>query len=192
MRLAADSRCRPLPFVLTPGQSGDAPAFERVMAGIRVPRPLGRPRTTPDAVPADKAYASRAIRSHLRRQGIRAVIPQPADQAANRMRLGNRGGRPPAFDRAASGSETPPSAASASREVARGGGEPEAAGPAPAAVPPNRWWGDSARPRGAGWRAWIFASSPSPSRGPVTTRCSRWPRPPRTWASTPSSGRTTI
>ncbi len=50
---------------------------------------------------ADKAYSSRAIRTHLRRRGIRAVIPQPADQAANHKRLGNRGGRPPAFDRAA-------------------------------------------------------------------------------------------
>ncbi len=50
---------------------------------------------------ADKAYSSRAIRSHLRRRGIRAVIPQPADQAANRKRLGSHGGRPPAFNREA-------------------------------------------------------------------------------------------
>ncbi|MEV8129393.1 transposase [Streptomyces sp. NPDC085944] len=48
---------------------------------------------------ADKAYSSRAIRSCLRRRGIRAVIPQPADQAANRTRRGRSGGRPPAFDR---------------------------------------------------------------------------------------------
>ncbi|OKI00840.1 transposase [Streptomyces sp. CB02923] len=47
---------------------------------------------------ADKAYSSRVIRRHLQRRGIRTVIPQPADQAANRKRLGNRGGRPPAFD----------------------------------------------------------------------------------------------
>lgn len=49
----------------------------------------------------EKAYSSRAIRMHLRRRGIRAVIPQPADQAANRKRLGSHGGRPPAFDREA-------------------------------------------------------------------------------------------
>jgi transposase len=60
---------------------------------------MGRPRTTPEAVLADKAYSSRAIRSHLRQSGIRTVIPQPADQAANRKRLGSHGGRPPAFDR---------------------------------------------------------------------------------------------
>ena len=69
------------------------------MAHLRVPQPVGRPRTTPDVVLADKAYSSRAIRTHLRRRGIRAVIPQPADQAANRKRRGSHGGRPPAFNR---------------------------------------------------------------------------------------------
>jgi hypothetical protein len=29
---------------------------------------------------ADRAYSSRAIRCHLRRRGIRAVIPKPSDQ----------------------------------------------------------------------------------------------------------------
>jgi transposase len=45
---------------------------------------------------ADKAYSSRAIREHLRKRGIRAVIP---DQQGHRLRRGSRGGRPPAFDR---------------------------------------------------------------------------------------------
>ncbi len=71
------------------------------MDHLRVPRPVGRPRITPDVVLADKAYSSRAIRAHLRRRGIRAVIPQPADQAANHRRRGSHGGRPPAFDRGA-------------------------------------------------------------------------------------------
>lgn len=84
-----------------PGQAGDAPAFPDVMMGIRVPRPVGRPRTTPTVVLADKAYSSRAIRTYLRHRGIRAVIPQPVDQAANRKRLGSRGGRPPTFAREA-------------------------------------------------------------------------------------------
>jgi transposase len=101
IHLAADARCGPLAFVLTPGQAGDAPAFTQVMARSRMPRRIGRPRVTPDVVLADKAYSSWAIRRHLRRRGIRAVIPQPADQAANRKRLGRRGGRPPAFDREA-------------------------------------------------------------------------------------------
>ncbi len=50
---------------------------------------------------ADKAYFSRAIREHLRKRGIRAVIPVPADQRGHRLRRGSRGGRPPAFDREA-------------------------------------------------------------------------------------------
>ncbi|MFP8902701.1 DUF6099 family protein [Streptomyces atacamensis] len=48
-----------------------------------------------------------------------------------------------------------------------------------------------ARSEGAGWRTWICASSPNPSRAPPTTPSSRSPRPPRTWASTPSSAPTT-
>ncbi|WP_106970375.1 transposase [Kitasatospora phosalacinea] len=68
IHLPSDGHCRPLAFVLTPGQAGDAPAFERVMARIRAPRPIGRPRTTPDAVLADNAYSSRAIRPHLPEQ----------------------------------------------------------------------------------------------------------------------------
>lgn len=48
---------------------------------------------------ADKAYSSRAIRDHLRKRGIRTVIPVPADQRGHRLRRGSRGGRPPAFDR---------------------------------------------------------------------------------------------
>ena len=48
---------------------------------------------------ADKAYSSKAIRAHLRRRKIKATIPEPADQVANRLRKGSRGGRPPAFDK---------------------------------------------------------------------------------------------
>lgn len=70
------------------------------MDALRVPRSgAGRPRRRPDAVIADKAYSSRAIRQSLRRRGTRAVIPERADQKANRLRRGQTGARPPAFDR---------------------------------------------------------------------------------------------
>ncbi|MEU0589501.1 IS5 family transposase [Streptomyces sp. NPDC006132] len=99
VHLAADGRARPLAFTVTAGQAGDAPAFETVMSRIRAPRRgPGRPRTRPLAVLADRAYSSRAIRSHLRRRGIRAVIPQPSDQVGHRLRRGRLGGRPPGFD----------------------------------------------------------------------------------------------
>ncbi|MFG2369699.1 IS5 family transposase [Streptomyces mirabilis] len=99
VHLASDSRARPLALHVTAGQAGDAPAFEAVMERIRVPRSgLGRPSTRPEAVLADRAYSSRAIRGYLRRRGIRAVIPQPADQVGHRLRRGRAGGRPPGFD----------------------------------------------------------------------------------------------
>ncbi|MFJ6438439.1 IS5 family transposase [Streptomyces sp. NPDC091416] len=99
VHLASDSHARPLALHVTAGQAGDAPAFEAVMASIRVPRSgPGRPRTRPDTVLADRAYSSRAIRTHLRRRGIRAVIAQPSDQAGHRRRRGRSGGRPPAVD----------------------------------------------------------------------------------------------
>jgi transposase len=53
----------------------------------------GRPRTRPDAVAAGKAYSSRANRTYLCRRGIKAVIPEKADQAANRKKRGRDGGR---------------------------------------------------------------------------------------------------
>ncbi|MDV5143978.1 IS5 family transposase [Streptomyces sp. SBC-4] len=101
IHLASDAHCRPLVFVLTAGQAGDAPAFTHVMARLRVPRRRGRPRTRPDVVLADKAYSSRAIREHLPKRGIHAVIPVPADQRGHCLRRRSRGGRPPAFDREA-------------------------------------------------------------------------------------------
>jgi transposase len=61
----------------------------------------GRPRTRPGRVLGDKAYSSSAIRSRLRSRRIKATIPEPADQARNRLKRGSKGGRPPAFDAAA-------------------------------------------------------------------------------------------
>ncbi|MFJ8164202.1 transposase [Streptomyces sp. NPDC096136] len=63
-------------MVLTAGQAGDSPQFVPVLAGVRVRLPLGRPRTRPGAVAADKAYSSRGNRTYLRKRGIRAVIPE--------------------------------------------------------------------------------------------------------------------
>ncbi|MFF7243602.1 IS5 family transposase [Embleya sp. NPDC008237] len=102
LHLAVDGRGLPLSIVVTPGQAGDAPALDAVLAGIRVPRlGPGRPRVRPIRLIADRAYSSRAIRARLRAAGVRVVIPERADQRANRRRRGRAGGRPPAFDREA-------------------------------------------------------------------------------------------
>ncbi|WP_420711141.1 MULTISPECIES: IS5 family transposase [unclassified Streptomyces] len=100
IHVAADRRCRPLAFVLTPGQAGDSPQFAPVLERVKVRGPIGRPRTRPDAVAADKAYSSRRNRRYLRRRGIRAVIPEKVDQAANRKKRGSVGGRPVSHDTA--------------------------------------------------------------------------------------------
>ncbi|WP_256338851.1 IS5 family transposase [Streptomyces sp. 2112.3] len=100
VHLAGDGRGLPLAVVVTPGNVNDSTVFDEVMDVVRVPRAgAGRPRCRPEAVIADKAYSSRVIRQSLRRRGIRAVIPERADQKANRVRRGQAGGRPPAFDR---------------------------------------------------------------------------------------------
>ncbi|MFF5809856.1 IS5 family transposase [Streptomyces sp. NPDC012746] len=99
IHLAAEGRCRPLALVLTPGHYGDGPQLERVLEQVSVPRAgVGRPRTRPDHVLADKAYTSRSNRRYLRRRGIRHTIPERLDQQRHRKNRGSRGGRPRAFD----------------------------------------------------------------------------------------------
>ena len=97
---AAEQGQRLMAMVITAGQAGDSPQFEPVLDAVKVARTgLGRPRSRPVRVRADKAYSSRANRAYLRRRGIRATIPEPADQIRNRKRRGAAGGRPPRFDR---------------------------------------------------------------------------------------------
>jgi transposase len=94
-----DGQMRPLVMLVGPGQGGDAPMFPLLLDALSVPRlGPGRPRTRPDRAVGDKAYSSRANRALLRRRGVQAVIPQPADQIAHPARRGSRGGRPVTFD----------------------------------------------------------------------------------------------
>ncbi|MFD3954795.1 MULTISPECIES: IS5 family transposase [Streptomyces] len=99
LHLAVEQGQKLMSIVVTAGQRGDSPQFEPVLKKVRVPRiGPGRPRVRPDRVRADKAYASRKNRCYLRRRGIRCTIPDKADQARNRRKLGSHGGRPPYFD----------------------------------------------------------------------------------------------
>lgn len=99
MHALTDGKGRPLVVIVAPGQGGDSPMFAHLMGQLRVGRTgPGRARTRPDRLRGDKAYSSRAIRTHLRDRGITAVIPEPSDQIGHRKRRGTSGGRPPAFD----------------------------------------------------------------------------------------------
>ena len=62
-----------------------------MVPGARGPGPTRSWATRPTA-----AAATRAL---LRRRGIKAVIPEPADQIGHRLRKGSRGGRPVNYDR---------------------------------------------------------------------------------------------
>lgn len=96
---AVDGKGLPLAVVVTGGQRNDGAMLEQVLDDIRVPRTgAGRPRTRPDSVAADKAYANGVNRRMLRARGITAVIPEKSDQIAARKRKGSAGGRPPGFD----------------------------------------------------------------------------------------------
>ena len=69
-----DGHGLPLVIAVTPGQANDSPALPKLLAELRVPRQgPGRPRTTPAALRADKAYSARKNK-------------------------GSRGGRPVSFD----------------------------------------------------------------------------------------------
>lgn len=94
-----DGRGLPLVLALTPGQAGDSPALARLLGQLRIPRQgPGRPRTTPEALRADKAYSGRKNRTMLQRRGIQVVIPEKSDAIARRQAKGSAGGRPLDFD----------------------------------------------------------------------------------------------
>jgi transposase len=101
LHLAVDGHGRPLSIVVTAGQRHESTQLQRLLDGIRVPRPgrVGRPRKRPAHLIADRGYAYMSCRGLLRRRGIGHTIPERSDQQAARARRGSRGGRPPGFDR---------------------------------------------------------------------------------------------
>ena len=62
--MAADTLGRPIRFILTAGQSGDSLAAPALLDGFK-----------PNAVLADKAYDSNALRKLIADLGAKAVIP---------------------------------------------------------------------------------------------------------------------
>ena len=85
-------------MVVTGGQRNDGAMMQDTLKDIYVPRPTGRPRTTPDTVMADRGYTSGVNREYLRDHHVKAVIPQKKNEIASRKKKGSKGGHPPAFD----------------------------------------------------------------------------------------------
>ena len=52
------------------------------MDGIAIPQRLGRPRTRPNKLAADKGYSVRRVRDWLRARGIKPVIPHKSNERA--------------------------------------------------------------------------------------------------------------
>ena len=94
--LVCDGLGNPLAAILTPGQQHEGTVCTELLASVRVRTSAGggRPRSRPKLVVADRGYDAGAFRRHLRRRGIRCVIPEKRVPAGKRRR---RRGRPPAF-----------------------------------------------------------------------------------------------
>ncbi|MFF4125143.1 transposase [Microbispora rosea] len=92
IHLVADRRCRPLARILSPGQHGDSPYFQRVLNTIRIARRgLGRPRRRPATVLADKAYSSRqpcSARGRPASHGLQAA-PGPGRRSTSSACIGS-------------------------------------------------------------------------------------------------------
>jgi transposase len=88
-----DGRGLPLAVHVTAGQRHESTQFELVMNAVRVPKPVGRPRTRPCRVAGDKGSSVVRIRAWLRQHGIGCVIPQRSDQRQRHR------GRPLTFDK---------------------------------------------------------------------------------------------
>ena len=82
-------------MLLSAGQDGDNPMLAPVLAAYREQDGSGF------RLLADKAYSHPSTRKFLREKRIAHTIPERRDQIAFRKAQGSRGGRPPAFDRAA-------------------------------------------------------------------------------------------
>ena len=81
LHFLTDGRGIPLSVIATPGQRGEAPEFENVMQACLIN--TFRKAKRPDALAADKAYSSRAIRDYIAKLDIEDVIPTRSNETRN-------------------------------------------------------------------------------------------------------------
>jgi transposase len=94
--VVVDGNGIPLAMKLSAGHRHEMTMARQTIQEICVPRPVGRPRTRPDGLAADKGYDADWFRSWLRRRGIRSSIPLRSSRKA-------RPGRPVLHDKKLSG-----------------------------------------------------------------------------------------
>ncbi len=83
-----DGNGLPLGLYLDEARPHEIRFAESTVATIRVPRPVGRPRTRPHELIADKAYDSQAFREALARRGIKVTIPVVERRKRKHPKLG--------------------------------------------------------------------------------------------------------
>jgi transposase len=68
-----DARRRPIAFDLTPGEAADCKTYDTL---------INLPEQAPDALLADKAYDTDAIRDDLKKRGTKVAIPPKSNRTA--------------------------------------------------------------------------------------------------------------
>jgi transposase len=81
LHLVTDGTGLPLAVEVSPGEVHESTRLESLMNLVRVPQPVGRPRTRPFALAGDKAYSCRRIREWLSQHKITPVIPRRENEA---------------------------------------------------------------------------------------------------------------
>jgi transposase len=72
--------------LLSSGAAYDGAYFHPLLAEVSIAQKKGRPRTKPEEIVADKAYGATALRSKLRKRGIRGMIAEKRLPAARKRR----------------------------------------------------------------------------------------------------------
>ena len=80
LHLVTDGAGLPLAVEVSAGQVHESTCFESVMEIVRIPQSVGRPRTRPYALAADKGYSGQRIRDWLYAHKIKAVIPRKSNE----------------------------------------------------------------------------------------------------------------
>jgi transposase len=87
--LVVDARGLPIGLHVDSASPAEISLAETTLSTIRVPRKgVGRPRTRPKELVADKGYDSRALRASLRHRGIKPTIPTYTRRASRKPRRG--------------------------------------------------------------------------------------------------------
>lgn len=88
--LVVEGQGLPVGALLDSAQRAEVTLAEPTLAQVRIPRRgRGRPRTRPRELVADRGYDSDALRTRLRRRGIRPCIPGRRNRKPRRGRKTN-------------------------------------------------------------------------------------------------------